>query len=266
VKKLIATIYLLSVSGFSFSAPFGPKVTFDTMTYGRDQSGCVGEQILMKEFFRNNIDVVSGNAPYQWTCEGVTPEKAKEKRCPYSQYSKYGMDKLTCFSNSRSGYPVVCVSGATSEEVKEIYSGDEKPAMVRARFKEIFTLAENAYGTREDRSIHMDAAGCQVESVRDYDDVGLFNNGTVHITFDQCAEDFKNVLEGGYMYPGISKDKFCKKRHSKDSKSIDSHWTKLKKLNFCFQNIPNFAERYKASLEVVPSLDKGQRDAKAKSE
>lgn len=250
-------LYLWSFSAF---AKF-EGVTNTTINSGPDQSGCAAEDIIRNEYKRTSIDIIGKAAAYKWSCDGVTSKNFVAKRCPSPQYvegNENNMKDLECYSNSSSG-SAICVSKASSKVIEEaVHVHDEslKGSTARARFKELFMLEPATYGnsnSRDDRSYHMDAEGCQVEIYRSY-------SGNP-ISYEQCADLFSSVMNG--KKDKYSKDKFCDANLAKNPSQILSNARVLKSLGECFQGIPNFESRYLKSLEPKSSSRDKSSDPQA---
>ncbi len=244
---ILFAIALFSHSTFA-AGVFGPATTLKSLS-GIDQKGCEAPKILEQEYLKNGINIVDGTARYVWNCTGVTAEKAVVKRCPFPQNVKPNTS-MKCFSNTSTGGPVVCVSGPHAETVDAVYGDEGNVTEHQPRFNELVVITDDSSGFRKDRHITMDAQGCKVESVRGQDSVGEMNNGTYTSTFADCTRLFDAALNGGNMYDSnISKVKYCDPNDKSEGR-VNAYWTKTKDLFHCFEDIPDFLGRYKASKTV----------------
>lgn len=238
--KLAAAVVGLFFSLNAFAVgPFGPEVSLKTVR-GIDQHSCEAPKVAQQIYEKTGVNFIEGKANAIWDCKGVTPMKAQEKNCPYPQNVK-NINATKCYSNTSDKSQIVCLSGPRTEIVEAVYADIGKRTEYQVRYDEIIVLSNTTSGHRRDTSTKMDATGCKVESVRGWDDIGQMNNGSYDLTFDKCSKMFDAILSG--------KEKIC----DKDDQSRDrlgSSWTSIKKMNFCFQDIPDFLNRYEASKKV----------------
>ncbi len=230
--------------------PFGDKVKLKEIGGRPDPTGCTADDVLSEEFSRNGIGIVDGTAPFSWTCDDVSSTEAEAKRCPFPQYKKDGESEVRCFSNTSKGGIFICVEGARSEKIRVPGSSPLKFEQ-RTRFQKLHISSYNAQDYRHDRSFEMDDNGCQVTDVRD-------ESGHV-VNFEKCADQYQRFLTGGFIYPGISTEKYCDPNPKNRLNQIHEYANSIEKLNFCIMNIPNFAERFEAwhpkNSNASPAVD-----------
>lgn len=215
---------------------FGPNTKLRNLN-GVDQKGCEAAQLLEQEYLNNGINVVDGTAPYIWDCSGVTSAEADDKRCPFPQYLE-STTGMKCYSNSATGAPFVCVRNPRAETITASYGDVGTQKEYQPRFSELVVVRQDGSGFRRDSYFRMDSAGCKVENVRN-------ESGTV--TFADCSRKFDAALGGGNMYDSdISTVKFCDPA-DRSERRMDGFAAKTSELNNCFESIPDFMNRYKAS-------------------
>lgn len=260
MQYVLVAIFTLWISVSFAKGPFG-EVNGNNFSIGRDQSSCTAQKLLENVIHDVGIDIIDGNANQIWQCKnGEGSMTAEKRRCPYDQYMKE--KEYTCFSNTSSGYPYVCVAGARSEIVVEDYAGNDKPIKIpRARYRQLFVFQSNI----TTKNFEMDADGCQAVRVQGYDQIGFSSNGTIDFRRDECVKMLKDSLSGGYIYsprpkeynrdaiPGI---KFCDSSRAKDGSYISAHLTGVKRLYHCYEAFPNLDTLLINSNKVhVPASD-----------
>ena len=239
--KLSVVIFGLffSISAFAVG-PFGPDVSLKTVE-GIDQQRCEAPKVAQQIYEKTGVNFIEGKASAIWDCKGVTPMKAQEKNCPYPQ-NVININATKCYSNTPDKSQIVCLSGPRTEIVEAVYADIGKRTEYQVRYDEIIVMSNTTSGQRRDTSTKMDATGCKVESVRGWDAIGQMNNGSYDLTFDKCSKMFDAILSG--------KEKMC----DKDDPSLDragEAWTRIKKISFCFNDIPDFLNRYEAAKKNI---------------
>jgi len=223
--KYFAIFGFVASTCFAGSSPF-EGVTGKSLILGVDD--CSATKLLDKAITESGVNPLDRTPSSVWTCKCVNGRGACEGGgTDESRYQLNGCktgEEITCYSNSPSKSPAICIEGPRSVKLNKHYGDAGNVVDIRARFKKIIVLRTSGAGYSNNKSWTMDAVGC--------DPTNAYDNNPVEDA-DECKKYISAYLNGGYLYsPDISKKRFCDGGNSQD------HINAISKLNTCIEAYP----------------------------
>lgn len=220
---LIFVVSLFSLAGFA-KGPFD-GITGKSLILGSDK--CSATTLLGEAIISTGVNLLDEQASNVWTCKDRDYPK-----CP-----KAG---VTCYSNSSSGFPAICVENPRVAEVEMVYGrGVGKKIDKRARFDSLYVLKRTASGYSHNSSWQM-GDGCHPTEA-----YTAHRGGSGSVDLERCVENFNSLVTGGHMWsPSISKDKYCDASQANNPSYTNNTRNRIQEISRCFELYPHLLDKY----------------------
>lgn len=219
---LMIITMMLSLSTFAKSPFHG--ISGKSLVRGDD---CSATTLLEEAIISAGVNILDEHPSNIWTCKS-------------KQYPKCPKAGVTCYSNSNSGFPGICVENPRVVTLNKKYAGEGKIEEKRARFDSLYVIKNTAAGYSHYSSWQMEDGGCHPKEA-----YATYRNGSGPVDLKECIENFNALVTGSYMWgSNISKDKYCDATKANDSSYTRNYRIRVEEIARCFQTYPHLLDEY----------------------